>query len=66
LIGAIVCLYAVVSPTKKLGIIAAFTTLFAANVGLLTNARRAELFAATAGYDSLHPISSILIFYKGN
>ncbi|KAF2182350.1 hypothetical protein K469DRAFT_586666 [Zopfia rhizophila CBS 207.26] len=48
LIGAIVSLYTVKSPRKKLGIIAAFTTLFAANVGLLTNAGRAELFAASA------------------
>ncbi|KAF2113986.1 hypothetical protein BDV96DRAFT_495249 [Lophiotrema nucula] len=49
LVGAIISLYSVTSPKKKLGIIAAFTTLFAANVGLLTNARRAELFAASAG-----------------
>jgi hypothetical protein len=49
LIGAIVSLYTVASPRKKLGIIAGFTSLFAINVGVLTNARRAELFAATAG-----------------
>ncbi|KAF2866287.1 hypothetical protein BDV95DRAFT_598925 [Massariosphaeria phaeospora] len=50
LIGAIVSLYAVASPKKKLGIIAVFTRLFATNIGILTNARRAELFAACAGY----------------
>ena len=49
LIGAIVSLYAVTSPKIKLGIIALFTSLFAINVGVLTNARHAELFAATAG-----------------
>ena len=27
-----------------------FTTLFAASVGILTNARRAEVFGATAAY----------------
>ncbi|KAF1947644.1 hypothetical protein EJ02DRAFT_439862 [Clathrospora elynae] len=48
LIGAIVVLYMVRSPDWRLGLIAAFTTLFAGSVGLLTNARRAELFAATA------------------
>jgi hypothetical protein len=31
---------------------ALFTAMFAANVGVLTNARRAELFAATAAYVS--------------
>ncbi|OAL49312.1 hypothetical protein IQ07DRAFT_622405 [Pyrenochaeta sp. DS3sAY3a] len=48
LIGAIVILYKVRSPEWRLGLIATFTTLFAGSVGLLTNARRAELFAATA------------------
>jgi hypothetical protein len=48
LIGATVSLYVVESPNKKLGMIAAFTTLFAASVGLLSNARRAEVFGATA------------------
>ncbi|ORY09579.1 hypothetical protein BCR34DRAFT_540591 [Clohesyomyces aquaticus] len=61
LIGAIVSLYSVSSPRKKLGIIAAFTTLFAANVGLLTNARRAELFAASAGYAAV-----LVVFVSGN
>jgi hypothetical protein len=49
LIGAITSLYMVESPKKKLGIIAAFTLLFAGNVGFLTSARRAELFGAAAG-----------------
>ena len=52
LIGAIVALYAVQTPKKRLGLIATFTAMFAAGVGLLTNARRAELFAATAAWVS--------------
>ena len=45
------------SPDWRLGLIATFTTLFAASVGLLTNARRAELFAATAAYVYLPLVS---------
>ncbi|KAH7413880.1 hypothetical protein DE146DRAFT_750072 [Phaeosphaeria sp. MPI-PUGE-AT-0046c] len=48
LIGAIIVLYKVWSSDWRLGLIATFTCLFAGSVGLLTNARRAELFAATA------------------
>ncbi|KAF2653850.1 hypothetical protein K491DRAFT_769235 [Lophiostoma macrostomum CBS 122681] len=61
LIGAITSLYTVESPKKKLGIIAAFTMLFAGNVGLLTSARRAELFGATAGYAAV-----LVVFVSGN
>jgi hypothetical protein len=48
LIGAIISLYVVQSPEKRLGMMATFTVLFAMGVGLLTNARKAELFAATS------------------
>ncbi|KAJ3544900.1 hypothetical protein NM208_g2782 [Fusarium decemcellulare] len=48
LIGAIVVLYNATSDNLKLGLIALFTITFAASVGLLTNARRAEVFGATA------------------
>ncbi|KAF2033187.1 hypothetical protein EK21DRAFT_98475 [Setomelanomma holmii] len=48
LIGAIVILYLVARPKAKLGFIAMFTVLFAFSVALCTNARRAEVFAATA------------------
>jgi xanthosine utilization system XapX-like protein len=48
LVGAIVSLYSINSPKTKLGIIALFTALFAINVGIFTNARQSELFAATA------------------
>lgn len=48
LIGAIVVLYKVKSPDTKLGLLGVFTVAFAACVGLLTNARRTEIFGATA------------------
>lgn len=50
LIGAIVCLNAVSnqSTSIRMGMIVLFTCLFAAVVGLLTNARRAEIFGSTA------------------
>jgi hypothetical protein len=48
LIGAIVTLYFVEPMGARLGILSAFTASFAATVGLLTNAKRVEIFAATA------------------
>jgi hypothetical protein len=50
LIGAIVSLFLVKPMTQRLGIVGAFTLVFAAAVGLLTNARRVEVSAATAAY----------------
>ena len=50
LVGAIVCLLLVSdrSINLRVGMIVLFTSLFALVVGLLTNARRAEIFGATA------------------
>lgn len=50
LLGAIVCLLLVAdqSVNVKVGMIVIFTSLFALVIGLLTNARRAEIFVATA------------------
>lgn len=48
LVGAIIILYKTKSNDLKLGLLALFTTLFAASVGLLTNAKQAEVFGATA------------------
>ena len=59
--GAIVALYLVTSPHVKLGLLALFTALFAASVGLLTNARRSEMFAATAAYAAV-----LVVFVSGN
>jgi len=43
----------------KMGLVTAFVTGFALWVGLLTNARRAEIFAATAAY------AAVLVVYVG-
>jgi len=48
LVGAIVTLYVVKSEKLRLGLIGVYTALFATTLALLTNARRAEVFAATA------------------
>ena len=50
LVGAIVCLMLISdrSINLRVGMIVLFTSLFALVVGLLTNARRAEIFGATA------------------
>ena len=50
LFSAIVALYFVESPAKKLTIIGIYVVLFASSVGLLTTAKKAEIFAATAAY----------------
>ncbi|RDL30750.1 uncharacterized protein BP5553_10095 [Venustampulla echinocandica] len=50
LIVAIVVLYFVKPMGTRLGIVAAFTVMFTAFIGLLTNARRAEIFGSTAAY----------------
>ncbi|KAL8857232.1 MAG: hypothetical protein Q9178_006158 [Gyalolechia marmorata] len=50
LVGAIVCLLRVANRSMNLrvGLIVLFTCMFALVVGLITNARRAEIFAGTA------------------
>lgn len=50
LIGAIVCLMLTSNSSMSIiiGMIALFTCLFAVIIGLLTNARRAEIFGSTA------------------
>jgi hypothetical protein len=48
LVGTIVGFYFVQNSAAKLGMIAIFTTAFAGSLGLITNARRVEIFAATA------------------
>ena len=41
----------------RLGLVALFTSLFALTIGLLTNARRAEMFGSTAAY------AAVLVVY---
>jgi hypothetical protein len=48
LVGAVINLYLVQSNNVRLGLIGGYTSEFALSIGLLTNARRAELFASTA------------------
>ncbi|CAG9982241.1 unnamed protein product [Clonostachys byssicola] len=60
LIGAIIVLYKVPSPDLKLGLVGLFTVLFAGSVGLLTNARVAEIFGATAAYAAV-----LVVFISG-
>jgi len=48
LLSPITALYLVQIPKAKLAMIHVFTIIFALSVALITNARRAELFAATA------------------
>ena len=50
LYGAVLNFYFVTSYKAKLGLIAAYTTAFALCVGLLTNAKRSEIFSACAAY----------------
>ncbi|KAF2671648.1 hypothetical protein BT63DRAFT_452152 [Microthyrium microscopicum] len=61
LIGAIVSLYAVVDPKARLGMIGAYTILFATSIALLTNAKRVEVFGATAAYAAV-----LVVFVSGN
>ncbi|KAF6228585.1 hypothetical protein HO173_011820 [Letharia columbiana] len=62
LIGAIVCLLLVSdrSINIRVGLIVLFISLFALVVGLLTNARRAEIFGATAAY------AAVLVVFVSN
>ena len=61
LIGAVVGLYVVKSPITRLIMISIFTVVFAASIGLFTNARRQEIFAATAAYAAV-----LVVFVSGN
>lgn len=61
LIGAIASLNFISDAGARLGTIAAFTILFALSLGLLTNAKRAEIFAASAAYAAV-----LVVFVSGN
>ena len=52
LIGGVVSLLSTsdARTAPRIGLIVVFTSIFAAVVGLLTNARRSEIFGATAAY----------------
>lgn len=61
LIGAVVALHFIQKAGARLGMIACFTILFALSLGLLTNAKRAEIFAATAAYAAV-----LVVFVSGD
>jgi len=50
LFGSITSLYFVRNPYTVLGMLGGWTVLFAVSVGWLTNAKRDQVFAATAAY----------------
>jgi len=60
LISAILSLHVVTSDKAKLGLVAMYTVVFALSVALLTNAKRAEVFAATAAYAAV-----LVVFVSG-
>lgn len=61
LIGSIAILNKVSDPGRRIGWIAGFTLLFALSITVLTNARRVEIFAATAAY-----VAVLVVFVSGN
>ncbi|KAF2268781.1 hypothetical protein CC78DRAFT_565240 [Lojkania enalia] len=61
LVGAVVGLYFVSSIRKRLGMLGCFTVLFAATIAMLTNARRQDVFVATAAYAAV-----LVVFVSGN
>ena len=62
IIGAVTGLYKLRTKDDpvRLGMIAVFTALFATSLGLLTNAKRVEIFAATAAYAAV-----LVVFISG-
>jgi hypothetical protein len=60
LFGSITSLYFVKNPYALLGMLGGWTVLFAACVGWLTNAKRDQIFAATAAYAAV-----LVVFVSG-
>ncbi|KAF2494499.1 hypothetical protein BU16DRAFT_41192 [Lophium mytilinum] len=60
LVGAITSLYFVSNASSRMVLLAVFTTLFAASVGVLTNSRKVDIYAATAAY------AAVLVVFIGN
>ena len=61
LFGAVISLYIVQNEHALLGMLSGWTVLFAASVGLLTNAKRDQIFAAAAAYAAV-----LVVFVSGN
>lgn len=52
LVSAIIVLYFIKPMGARLGVVGAFTVVFATSILLLTNSRRVEVYGATAAYVS--------------
>ena len=61
LFGAVLNLYYVTSERKRLGLVVGYTVIFAVCVGLVTTARRVEIFAACSAYAAV-----LVVFVSGN
>ncbi|KAF2736153.1 hypothetical protein EJ04DRAFT_511280 [Polyplosphaeria fusca] len=61
LVGAVVGLYFVSEMRARLGMLACFTIIFAATIAILTNARRHDVYMATAAYAAV-----LVVFVSGN
>ncbi|KAF2436286.1 hypothetical protein EJ08DRAFT_655959 [Tothia fuscella] len=61
LVGVIIWLYFEETPVKRLIIISVFTGIFGLSIGILTNARRAEIFGASAAYAAV-----LMVFVSGD
>lgn len=61
LFGAIISLYFVKNEYALLGMVAGWTVLFAFCVGVLTNAKREQIFGSTAAYAAV-----LVVFVSGN
>lgn len=59
LVSAIITLHVVTGSTKKLGFLAMYILLFASSIAFVTNAKRGEVFAATAAY------AAVLVVFIG-
>lgn len=60
MIGAMILLRGKQTEGARLAIVSVFTLVFSAGVGLLTNAKRNEVYATTAGY------AAVLVVYVTN
>ncbi|CAI7587269.1 unnamed protein product [Penicillium manginii] len=58
---AIISLYVINDATTKLGLVVAYTLVFALSMALLTSARRAEIYGAAAAYAAV-----LVVFISGN
>ncbi|KAL2213824.1 hypothetical protein CC79DRAFT_1362613 [Sarocladium strictum] len=61
LVGSILGLYFVTSDAARLGMVAGFTATFALSISVMTNARRPEIFGATAAYAAV-----LVVFISGD